>query len=133
MTPRQILTRAQRSAKTKANIAKSKALAEALCRQLNSVPGAGTAWGTPWITEHQFHPTRKWRFDLANIGWMVAIEIDGGIFVNGRHSRGKQQVEDMLKQTEAAVLGWCIMRFTPGDAGYAIDAWRRFLAHRGVG
>jgi len=59
--------------------------------------------------EHQFHPTRKWRLDYAATnGSMVAIELQGGIFTNGGHSRASGQIKDMEKYNAAAALGWRI-------------------------
>jgi hypothetical protein len=38
--------------------------------------------------EHRFHPVRRWRFDAAFPARKVAVELDGGIFAAGRHTRG---------------------------------------------
>lgn len=65
------------------------------------------------IPEYRFHPTRKWRFDYAIPEFKIAIEIDGGVFIQGRHNRGSGYVKDMEKFNEAAILGWRILRFTP--------------------
>ena len=60
------------------------------------------------MLEHQFHPTRKWRFDFAwNIeGTKVYLEVNGGIWVTGRHSRGASMKKDWEKQNAATLLGW---------------------------
>lgn len=72
--------------------------------------------------EHRFHPTRRWRFDLALVEEKVAVEIDGGGFVGGRnpsgaghggHSRGQGQRRDMEKTGEALKLGWLVVRCMP--------------------
>lgn len=63
--------------------------------------------------EVRFHPVRRWRFDLAWADRKVAIEIDGGGFVLGRHSRGKGMEADCEKYCEAMVLGWRVLRVTP--------------------
>ena len=65
-----------------------------------------------FIREHKFHPVRKWRFDFANLELMIAVEIEGGIFNNGRHSRGSGFTADCYKYAEATVLQWKILRFT---------------------
>lgn len=64
-------------------------------------------------TEFRFHPTRRWRFDLAWPGRSLAVEIDGGVFVGGRHSRGAGVEKDCEKFAEAAILGWKVIRVTP--------------------
>lgn len=64
--------------------------------------------------EWRFHPKRKWRFDVAWVPWRIALEVEGGIFINGRHSRGGGMLKDMEKYNEAAALGWRVLRCTPG-------------------
>lgn len=66
--------------------------------------------------EHRFHPTRKWRFDFAWPEQRLALEIDGGIWVRGRHSSGAGQVKDMEKFNHAAALGWRVFRCEPKAA-----------------
>jgi hypothetical protein len=71
--------------------------------------------------EFPFHPTRKWRFDIAwpwptnNVSPRVAIECDGGIWIRGGHNRGAQMKADWEKANEAMVLGWRILRCEPKD------------------
>jgi very-short-patch-repair endonuclease len=67
-----------------------------------------------FIAEHRFHPTRRWRFDFASPARMLAIEIDGGIWTAGRHSRGAGIEGDMEKLNQAAILGWRVLRFSGG-------------------
>lgn len=63
--------------------------------------------------EYRFHSTRKWRFDFAWTQTKVALEVEGGAFTRGRHTRGAGFVKDMEKYSEAAALGWRILRVTP--------------------
>jgi very-short-patch-repair endonuclease len=65
------------------------------------------------VREFRFHPTRRWRFDLAWPGHMLAIEIDGGIWSRGRHTRGAGYRRDCIKLNEALILGWRVLRVTP--------------------
>ena len=78
--------------------------------------------GHTWTAEHRFC-TRKWKFDFACESIMVAIEIEGGAWTGGRHTRGKGYTGDMEKYNEATVLGWRVLRYTPRqfDAGVWID------------
>lgn len=66
--------------------------------------------------QHKFAaPDRQWRFDFSwggNLG-MVAIEVQGGIFVRGAHSRGPQQLKDMEKMNAAQLRGWRVFQVTP--------------------
>lgn len=73
----------------------------------------------PFEREYRFHPKRKWRFDFAFAGSdfvmmrNFGIEIEGGIWIAGRHTRGKGFEADIRKYNEAAKLGWTVIRFTP--------------------
>lgn len=60
--------------------------------------------------EHKFHPTRKWRFDFSWPALMFAVEVEGGIYVSGRHTRGTGFEKDLEKYAEAMFLGWQILR-----------------------
>jgi hypothetical protein len=64
-------------------------------------------------TEFRFHPSRRWRFDYAWPSFLLAVEVDGGGFVSGRHSRGLGMEKDAEKFAEAAILGWTVLRSTP--------------------
>lgn len=84
-------------------------------------PAADLAWqlwnGLELVMtrEFPFHPTRKWRFDLAAIGPKLAIEIEGGFFLKdgGRHTRGAGARSDCEKYNEAVLLGWRVLRVLP--------------------
>lgn len=64
-------------------------------------------------TEYQFHDKRLWRFDYAWPSYKIAVEVEGGIWTQGRHTRGKGVLGDMQKYNAAAVLGWRLLRCTP--------------------
>lgn len=63
-------------------------------------------------TEFVFHPLRKWRFDFAWPTVQLAVEIQGGVFGQGRHTQGKGYTEDCEKMAEAVCLGWRVMYVT---------------------
>jgi very-short-patch-repair endonuclease len=60
--------------------------------------------------EFRFHPERKWRFDLALLDCRIALEIDGGAWIQGRHHRPAGRDADNEKSREAQRLGWMIAR-----------------------
>jgi len=60
--------------------------------------------------EYQFHPERKWRFDFAHPYTQTAFEVEGGVWSQGRHTRGAGFIEDCEKYNEAARLGWTVVR-----------------------
>lgn len=65
------------------------------------------------VTELRFAPPRRWRFDYCFPGYGLALEVEGGVFTRGRHTRGAGYMADLEKYTEAAVLGWRLLRVTP--------------------
>lgn len=66
------------------------------------------------VLEHTGWTTLKgWRFDVAWPAYKVAVEIDGGVWLRGRHNRGGGFIEDCRKLNEAARLGWIVLRGTP--------------------
>lgn len=62
--------------------------------------------------EFHFAPPRLWRFDLAWPELMLAVECDGGVYTQGRHTRGRGFENDMRKLNTAAILGWSVLRFS---------------------
>ena len=73
-----------------------------------------TPYGLPLPEmEFKFHPTRKWRFDFAWPEWKIAVEIEGAVWTQGRHTRGSGFIKDMEKYSYANIMGWCVIRGTP--------------------
>jgi len=70
------------------------------------------------IREYKFHPTRKWRADFAWFLPKVICEIDGGAYIQGRHTRGAGFVKDMEKSNAMTELGWRLLRYTPTGVDY---------------
>jgi very-short-patch-repair endonuclease len=72
--------------------------------------------------EALFCPGRKWRFDFSWPEFMVAVEVEGGVY-GGRHTRPEGFKRDLAKYNEGTKLGWRIYRFS-GDQitnGQALD------------
>lgn len=44
---------------------------------------------------------------------MIAIEVEGGAWKNGRHTRGEGFIADMEKYNEITIHGFKLLRFTP--------------------
>lgn len=71
------------------------------------------AHGLPEPTpEHRFCE-RRWKFDFAWRSKFVALEVEGGVFTGGRHTRGKGFLGDIEKYNAATVMGWRVLRATP--------------------
>ena len=67
------------------------------------------------VYEYRFHPTRKWRMDMAWIDQKVFLEVQGGIFVRGRHSRGAAMLKEWEKINTASSMGWRVLYCQPSD------------------
>lgn len=80
--------------------------------------------------EYRFAPPRRWRLDFAWPERKLALEVEGGIWIRGRHSRGAGMSADMEKYAELAILGWRLLRVTPKQVsnGEAVNLVARALA-----
>lgn len=85
-------------------------------------------------TEFRFDSKRKWRFDFAFPEHKVALEVEGGVWIRGRHTRGSGFILDMAKYNAAAALGWRVLRCTPQDikSGKALTMVEQVLQSKGV-
>lgn len=82
--------------------------------------------------EHLWHPVRKWRFDFAYPGVLLAIEVEGLTHDGGRHQRMAGYQRDCEKYNAAALAGWCVLRY-PGALvrnGLALVEVKRALLER---
>lgn len=81
-------------------------------------------------SEYRFHDKRRWRFDLAFPVVKFAVEVEGGIWITGRHSRGAGMEKDMEKYAEALIAGWRVLRVSPKQVkdGTALAWVKRALA-----
>ncbi len=71
--------------------------------------------GVTCVKEYKFHPTRRWRFDYAVPEHKVALEVEGGVWTQGRHTRPKGFIGDIEKYNTATVMGWRVLRVTPDN------------------
>jgi very-short-patch-repair endonuclease len=81
--------------------------------------------------EHPFAARigRKFRFDFAFIKQRIGVEVEGGTWTHGRHSRGVGMSNDMEKYNLAGEMGWRVFRFTPQMVkdGTAISTIERLM------
>lgn len=87
----------------------------------------------PPETEFRFHDKRRWRFDFAYPDKKIAIEVEGGTWTNGRHTRGSGFERDCEKYNSAAAMGWFVFRFTGKmvSSGQAITLVEKVLMQWG--
>jgi very-short-patch-repair endonuclease len=67
------------------------------------------------VKEFKFHPVRKWRFDYAIPEHKIALEVEGGVWSGGRHTRPQGFLGDIEKYNTATLMGWRVFRTTPDD------------------
>jgi hypothetical protein len=90
----------------------------ALCEQMNVVRP---------VPEWKFHGARKWRFDWAWVFEKIALEVEGGIWTQGRHTRGAGFLADMEKYNAAVLLGWRVLRTTPDKLADGVKSVRLLM------
>src|SRR6187455_3881784 len=64
------------------------------------------------VGQHPVVTGRQFRFDRAWPDHMVAVEVQGGVWTNGAHSRGSGVQRDCLKLSMAAAVGWRVLPVT---------------------
>lgn len=67
------------------------------------------------VKEYRFHPNRLWRFDYAIPEHKIALEVEGGVWTDGRHVRAQGFLGDMEKYNTATLMGWRVFRTTPDN------------------
>ena len=86
------------------------------------------------VRQHRFAKAdgRQWRSDFAWPEALVAVEVDGGTRIEGRHARGSGIEDDALKLSESAARGWRTVRLTGRmvRSGAGLGLIERALAYR---
>lgn len=67
--------------------------------------------GISFEREYRFDSQRLWRFDFAMPDQKLAIECEGAVWSNGRHTRGAGYIKDLEKYNEAVLQGWRVLRY----------------------
>jgi hypothetical protein len=122
-------------AKRELNKAKAKRIQVSFLSRLNA---EGLPEATP---EHRFWQGRRFRFDYAWVDKKIALEVEGGLYGNGKNcprckrpsAMGHTSVtgirRDMEKYNEAAALGWRLIRVEPSklESTETIELLKRLL------
>ena len=64
------------------------------------------------VGEFLFAYPRRWRFDFAYPDFKIGIELEGGLWIQGRHNSPQGFIKDMEKYNSAALLGWRVFRYS---------------------
>jgi hypothetical protein len=75
--------------------------------------------GIRGVTEHCFHPIRKWRFDVAFPTLMIAAELNGYT----SHSKRGRMEEDNVKLAAAVRMGWRVFYATKKQMERQVPLW----------
>lgn len=89
--------------------------------------------GTPLpLRQHQFARcvNRKFQSDFFWDDERLIVEIDGGMYSNGRHNTGKGREEDMERDAIAYGLGITTLRFSPK---YVRSGWALAMTRVALG
>ena len=83
--------------------------------------------------EFKFCQDRKWRADFHLVDKMILIEVEGGIWSGGRHTRGKGYLGDLEKYNEATMMGYQVIRFSTEQvkSGKAIEQIEKMVGDLG--
>ena len=65
--------------------------------------------------EFRFAPPKRYRMDFAWPEHKLALEIQGGIWIRGRHTRGAALLKEWTKLNLAASMGWRFIYCQPAD------------------
>lgn len=118
------MTHTQSTIMRESAAARRSALEDAFALQLRAA-------GIDFQREVQFHPVRKWRVDFLVTAHPlpVAVEIEGGTWVGGRHQTGAGFTADCVKYAEAMCHGWRVLRVTADhvQSGIALQWVERLI------
>lgn len=72
------------------------------------------------VAEYRFCASRRYRLDVAFVAEKLGVEIQGGGWIHGRHSRGAGMEQDAEKSALLAILGWRVIYCTPRQVSRGI-------------
>ncbi|MFY9379409.1 MAG: hypothetical protein WAP07_04095 [Acutalibacteraceae bacterium] len=65
-----------------------------------------------FVKEFKFHKKRRWRIDYYLPQYRVGVEIEGGVWIQGRHTRGQGFINDCEKYNQAQIGGIRVLRYS---------------------
>lgn len=86
--------------------------------------------GLEFIRQYRFHNERKWLVDFWVPKYNLIIEVDGAVYIDGRHTRGKGYTDDRIRDNSATLMGFTVLRFTTWMVGAYAETMLRTLIRR---
>ena len=85
---------------------------------------------SPETCHHVYSKPRNYRCDFAWPGQRVVVEVEGGVWTQGRHTRGSGFIKDMEKYNALTEAGWSVYRVSQREitSGKALRIIERALA-----
>lgn len=109
-TKKKPLTSAQKELKKKQKENKDR-IEKEFCNYLENILGAKV------VSEYKFFPNRRWRIDFYITKGVskVALEVEGGVWIKGRHITPEGFLKDMEKYNAISACGITLVRCVPDD------------------
>lgn len=78
---------------------------------------------------HWYSHGRNWRVDFAWPDRRLIVEVEGGVYTGGRHTRPSGFVKDIEKYNALTEAGWKVLRFSRREvkSGEALNVIERVL------
>lgn len=84
------------------------------------------------MAEAKFFPGRQWRLDFYLSESRVAVEIEGGVWSGGRHTRGSGFAEDIEKYNAALFIGIRVYRINALDLRDPVKSMSHLARLKGI-
>lgn len=83
----------------------------------------------PEVCHHVYRKTRDFRCDFAWPEQRIILEVEGGVWVQGRHTRGSGFTKDLTKYNLITEAGWTVYRVSQREitSGEALNIIARAL------
>lgn len=79
---------------------------------------------------HEYRHERDWRCDFVWPDLRLIVEVEGGVWTQGRHTRGSGFTKDIEKYNSLTAAGWKVLRFGRREvtSGEALNVITKALA-----
>lgn len=81
------------------------------------------------VVQYKPFETDKRAFDFAWPDRGLLVEVQGGIWAKGAHTRGSGYLRDIIKHNDAVLAGWKVLWFATNhvNRGVALETLRKVL------